>query len=197
MNACYLFPGYGNGEYYLGNNNDLETSTIYCTTDTGRTWIECGPSPEDIYWADYYEMVAGWTEGELFLLWGYSDTWVDSTNFSLYYSDDYAQTWELKNSMADPYPDAVDDNNSTSLPEFSIQIFPNPTNSMITIQIPDYSLGNLLLFDNLGRIILSQSIHKSSIKYSIDLQELPSGSYWLQYMSREKPVATKRIILLK
>ncbi|MDP8208347.1 MAG: T9SS type A sorting domain-containing protein [Candidatus Electryonea clarkiae] len=189
----FLYTGYEPGEYYVVVNS--QEQPIFCTTDTGRTWNESGRCPLPPEYVDFFEMEPGWEAGELFILW--KNVYIDTSLFYLYYSNDFAQTWELKNSMADPYPNAVSENNSSSLPTFSIQIFPNPTNSMVTIQIPDYSPGNLLLFDNLGRSVQSKTICGRAHYYSMDLKNYPSGFYWVRYTDKNRTLAAKQILLLK
>jgi len=196
----YLYPGYEPGEYYMADNGDLVNTIFYCSLDTGRTWSESGLSPVNIFSVSNFDVVSGWMEGELFLLWDYVDHWVDSTYFGLYHSTDYAETWELVHRMEDSEPENPEDvvERVSNFPlNFSIQAYPNPTNSSITIQLPDNSTGRLYMHDNIGRLVLNQQINKRSIRYHIDLTNLPSGSYWLHYKNQKTMNDAKRIILLK
>jgi hypothetical protein len=189
---AYLFTGYAEGEYYLVSNQ-----TIFCSTDTGRTWNESGECPVEIGNPDFFEIEPGWSGGELFLLWNVVEHWQDTVFFSLYYSNDYAQTWELMNSMEDPYPNDVSENSYVIPSSSRIQVYPNPTNGKITILLPGYSPGTLLLFDTLGRSVKQKNVQGTNIRDSINLDNLPSGFYWLRYISRDKQVRTEKILLLK
>ncbi|MDP8288534.1 MAG: T9SS type A sorting domain-containing protein, partial [Candidatus Electryonea clarkiae] len=199
LSSNHLYPGYEPGEYYMADNGDLVNTIFYCSLDTGRTWTESGNSPINIYTDGGFDVASGWMEGELFLSWGCIDYWVDSTYFGLYHSTDYGETWELVHRMEDSEPENPEDvvERVSKFPSnYSIQAYPNPTNSSITIQLPENTTGKLYMHNNAGRLVLSQQINTGSIRYHIDLTNLPSGSYWLQYKNQTTMNSVKRIILM-
>jgi len=70
----------------------------------------------------------------------------------------------------------------TGFTENYISVFPNPTNSIVTIQLhsnnADVSLVSIKLIDLLGREILLQQLNEQS--YSIDMSSYPKGIYFIE-----------------
>ncbi|TAH27712.1 MAG: T9SS C-terminal target domain-containing protein [Cytophagales bacterium] len=93
-----------------------------------------------------------------------------------YESGDQIRVRELK---------AFQNNTITSLEENNlsseINIFPNPTNSNLTIQYPLGALKNNLLqiTDMKGKVVKTQATNGSEVSTEINVSELPSGVYIL------------------
>ena len=71
-------------------------------------------------------------------------------------------------------------------------IFPNPSNSVMTIQLPKSEIFDLAIFDVVGRLILSEN--KVCHKYIISDNFLANGSYIVQLIHL-KGVITKKIVI--
>lgn len=69
----------------------------------------------------------------------------------------------------------------------SCTIFPNPTNDIVTIEIPDQSLQSITLLDSYGKYIRTSDHSTFSVK------DLPGGVYFLVIRSKQESVV-KRLI---
>ena len=78
---------------------------------------------------------------------------------------------------------------------FSLLIFPNPTNNNITLQIQDYNNEKLTyhLFDVQGKLLINKAIISNQTQ--INMSDLPSATYFINVVSQEnKKVQSFKII---
>jgi len=84
----------------------------------------------------------------------------------------------------------------TDIPENFISVFPNPTNSTVTIQLhsndKDVFLNHIKLYDIFGRTILSQPV--SGISHILDVLSYPKGFYFIKVETESKSYYQKLII---
>lgn len=74
--------------------------------------------------------------------------------------------------------DCVTTNTSTNdINNSSIQIFPNPTSSILNIQSDQGDILRVRLYSSLGQIMLDQSVHNTEIEISVN--GFTPGIYWL------------------
>ncbi|MBK7407343.1 MAG: T9SS type A sorting domain-containing protein [Saprospirales bacterium] len=81
-------------------------------------------------------------------------------------------------------------------PALEWEIYPNPASDLLHIsQAPD----EILIADLLGRVIQLQRFSKSdtNTQVTIDLNGLPSGSYFLLARREGQQTALKRFVVLK
>ncbi len=196
-----LFRGYGQGEYYLVKYED---HIIYCSTDTGRTWTESGPTPVEfgeltVNFATDLAIEPGWENGEIFYHHTFYDFYFDTKHFYLFYSTDYGQSWEHVHGMDDSY---VEGNAMSELPEYySIQSWPNPFNSeaKISVTIPSSSFYEINIFNLLGKKLETLEagyIMGGTYNYHFDGAGLSSGIYFIQLNGDDIEI-TRRIYLIK
>lgn len=87
--------------------------------------------------------------------------------------------------------------NATILKEFTqiygnnIKLYPNPTNSILNIEILKGSYDRVIVFSNTGKLI--KSIDNVNDTQSIDVSNLPAGMYFVRFVSEGKAF-TKRFI---
>ena len=78
-----------------------------------------------------------------------------------------------------------------------VNIFPNPTQDKIFIELEDELQGNLTLriMNTLGQIVLQQNISKNQDKekWEINMSEIPTGSYQLM-ISNGESLITKSVV---
>lgn len=67
--------------------------------------------------------------------------------------------------------------------DWQVNVFPNPTSDRIQIKLPDISATNVLLFNNLGQLMIETNFQSTT--QEIDLNNLPSGTYWLHLKNNE------------
>ena len=73
-----------------------------------------------------------------------------------------------------------------------IQIFPNPTSGLITInQLEQFTGGNMELINLMGKIVVAQKINEATV--SLYLTGLPKGIYLLK-VANGNVVVTKKIV---
>lgn len=78
---------------------------------------------------------------------------------------------------------------STNNEELAIGVFPNPATDIINVQ---GEVGILKLFDQAGRMMLSKAHDNNSI---INVQELPSGMYFLHLETQNGANAVQKLII--
>jgi endoglucanase len=76
----------------------------------------------------------------------------------------------------------------------SIKIAPNPTNNFIKISLPlDAEINKIVLNDISGRVILQKSLESNLQEYGLDISNVPTGLYLINFKSNDK-VWTKKVI---
>lgn len=74
----------------------------------------------------------------------------------------------------------------------SISVYPNPTNGLLQLNIPQADLGgNLTLHDIAGRVVRQLSVNENNFR--LDLSALPAGCYILNYSGPEGVIRTQII----
>lgn len=87
--------------------------------------------------------------------------------------------------------------NINDLSEHNIQIFPNPTNSILTITFPHQYMNdfNLIeIYNTLGELVYSQKINSLQNQITINLSDLSEGIYFLEILQQNKLFQNKIII---
>ncbi|MDQ3100540.1 MAG: T9SS type A sorting domain-containing protein, partial [Bacteroidota bacterium] len=77
-------------------------------------------------------------------------------------------------------------------------IYPNPTQGIFTLQIPEVQAGNssITVIDLSGRVILQNTIsHNDRIQQVLDLSGEPTGPYMIQVISADQVVSTRVMII--
>jgi 1,4-alpha-glucan branching enzyme len=77
--------------------------------------------------------------------------------------------------------------------ETGIKLYPNPSKDMIYIEIPEFGKGyiNLKINDVMGKILLENELKAGQKNYSIDIKNLPEGTYFLNAEQGEKRFVKK------
>ena len=81
-------------------------------------------------------------------------------------------------------------NNSSFIKDNSISIFPNPSNSIITIKC-DTTIKSIELFDVQGRVLLTKMISENS--EVLDISDKANGIYFLKITS-DKGIKVEKLI---
>lgn len=76
---------------------------------------------------------------------------------------------------------------------FSFEVFPNPTQGIITLQVPHKIDYTLFIYDVSGKLTRTQIIHHQQT--DIDLSNLPKGLYTFKLKNEKDEVATKAVML--
>jgi uncharacterized repeat protein (TIGR01451 family) len=74
---------------------------------------------------------------------------------------------------------------------FDINIYPNPTKSLIHLQLGNNQLSIITIFNTIGKVILNRSV--SSNYSSINIENLPSGVYLIEIQQGAQKVVKKII----
>jgi hypothetical protein len=88
-------------------------------------------------------------------------------------------------------------NNTATLKKFNattdnnIKLYPNPTNSVLNIEILDGQFDEIVVFSSTGKVI--QSIDPNTDDLSVDVSQLASGMYFVRFVSNGL-ATTKRFI---
>lgn len=88
--------------------------------------------------------------------------------------------------------------NVKHLNEDALIIYPNPTNSIIKIELNDEGLKNdntiISLYDDLGKIVYSNKLDLNNL--TVDTSDLNAGNYHLK-VSNNKCIVTKQVSVIK
>jgi len=94
------------------------------------------------------------------------------------------------------------DTNDVKLPEpvlpveSMVSFYPNPANSMVSFRL--LGQGNLMLFDPMGRLILSREFNSPGSAWSWNVGDQPAGTYICRWMpSVGGQVSTEKLTILK
>jgi glycosidase len=81
--------------------------------------------------------------------------------------------------------------------EQGIKLYPNPSRDFIKIEIPDFGKGYVFLKINdlMGRILSENEFKAGQKNYSIDIKNLPEGTYFLNVEQGEKRFVKKFVKL--
>jgi len=76
----------------------------------------------------------------------------------------------------------------------TVRIFPNPTSDFISIDLSDQRLNQVIISTAQGKIVLNQSIEIQNGMATIDIQQLPTGVYFLRGFDDTGAAAPSRFI---
>ncbi len=84
-------------------------------------------------------------------------------------------------------------------PLFPINVYPNPASEQVNIVFgyPLFSEGDLLLFDNLGRSVYSQSLAVNEREHSIDVSGLARGMYFYSIWVEGEILQTGKLVVAR
>jgi hypothetical protein len=90
---------------------------------------------------------------------------------------------------------------TTDQPVASYRVYPNPSNRLITIELPDTQWDqpaplNCRVYNTQGQEVYQQLLEKAP-RTQLDLPERLEGIYWLEITSDQKRLHTQRIVLIK
>jgi len=101
----------------------------------------------------------------------------------------FAPVWKYMLGIVDT-PNTIDENQN-----FSINIFPNPTNEIVSLAFSEPFTGELILTNTLGDIVWSNN-SENKIQYLVNLEPYSKGIYFLQIKKENQRMVTKKIIKL-
>ena len=82
--------------------------------------------------------------------------------------------------------------NTTTFSSEEFVLYPNPTDSKVTIQFPnDFQKAEILLYNNLGQQVLNTQIENSNSSFSVE--NLTSGIYFYKITSANKSQTGKLV----
>ena len=109
--------------------------------------------------------IVDFTLGEVFT------TSLDNGN-GIIYTQGFQQPWRKKIVIQDPILMAVDEYNSPN-----VEIYPNPFQDKLIIELPGNSIISVELYDNSGRLMHSSQL--SDVMNTIDFSTIAVGNYQL------------------
>lgn len=126
---------------------------------------------------------------------GLKEEWLTDINKSQYFAN--SRAFYMKSQMQEYF--GLD---SMRMAEVPIQgefiIFPNPTRDLLVLEfkVLNEIYTKIELYDIYGHLVYANVLGSGQQVYSLDLTELPAGSYYLRLISMTKNIV-KRIILLE
>jgi endoglucanase len=115
--------------------------------------------------------------------------------------DDWVSVEQWKMDVLKPHLEPLIPNviNALDSEEFNktynnIKIAPNPTNNFAKVTLPqEAGINQILLHDVSGRVLLQKNIEKNITDYNLDLNNLPTGIYMVDFKS-DYNVWTKKVV---
>jgi Secretion system C-terminal sorting domain len=195
---------------------------VYKSQDQGDSWVRVDKGfsmwdqfktvPVMCLYSDGSNLYASMGKDDsAFVSTNLGDTWSDISNglnhyiksFSMHNSSLYAAQWDTDTSVV-RYKNttALQGENATIPEQFIVkQNYPNPFNPVTTISyhLPKASPITLLIFDNIGRLVMSKNWQKNAAgayQFIFDASMLVSGTYYYQ-LQTDFGIQTKRMTLIK
>jgi hypothetical protein len=80
--------------------------------------------------------------------------------------------------------------------KFTFDLFPNPTNNQLNINLnANEPLNGVLSISNqLGQTVFSQSLQNQSAEVLFDTQHLPKGIYFVQFINKKQLISKKLVV---
>ena len=97
-------------------------------------------------------------------------------------------------------PDGLIDNTGEEIEEGGgWKVYPNPTNGQVTIELsgPLGETASLSLFDAFGKIAGSHAIPAKAGRFTVNMDGLPTGVYFLKLVKKGQPVLYEKIHLIR
>ena len=88
----------------------------------------------------------------------------------------------------------IADNKQEETNEVVLEIYPNPLLNSNYLKVRSNISGNLLIFDNLGRIIEGPVEIKANRVFNLDIGYMPQGMYIFKIMDADERSGSKRFI---
>lgn len=87
---------------------------------------------------------------------------------------------------------------NTTLPEFAIKVFPNPTSEIVNInfELPLEKKSQIDIIDLYGRTLKSEILEKGTLNTSILISDVNAGMYFLKIIS-ENQIFSQKFLILK
>lgn len=82
------------------------------------------------------------------------------------------------------------------MPSSSMHISPNPTTGLVSVHLPSAEQASVVVTDKLGRIVSSVHILTGEGATTIDLSDLPTGSYYLNIWTENGRLG-KQVLLIR
>lgn len=101
----------------------------------------------------------------------------------------YEDEWFTENANETRSANAM--SNANDAP--SLSLYPNPVCNMLNIELSGSLIENVHLFDLQGRIVGS-SMSINDVLATVDVNDIPSGVYFVQVISQDGKIFHQRII---
>ena len=75
-----------------------------------------------------------------------------------------------------------------------IKIYPNPANNTLNINIPN-GVQSISIYNQTGQLVLSKKLEFAETLHSIDISNLPVGSYFIRLVGKENVWAEKFVVI--
>jgi Leucine-rich repeat (LRR) protein len=80
--------------------------------------------------------------------------------------------------------------------KLAFKLFPNPTTSTITVELPYTGNGKYNIIDISGNVIMQNNIDKNTNRFTIDVNDVANGTYLLS-LEMDGKVSTSKVMILK
>jgi len=200
VNSLYVtFSGYRYGE---------DDGHVYKSTDSGENWVDISEGLPDIPINDivqdqYGNLFLGTDIGVLSSLddganwepFGENMPSVVINDLFIHEASEYmyAATYGRSSYKMDIGENVLGINNNPLVSGF--RMYPNPASNHVTISLDDPSENSsIIMYDQLGRIVLNKDIENKSDEVPLSLDDLNKGVYYVQVISDSMKFTKKLII---
>jgi hypothetical protein len=85
-------------------------------------------------------------------------------------------------------------NNYSGFSTNEIDVYPNPSNGLLTIKKDKSEQSTFVIYDSQGKIVFEQSLQENSTEVKLDL---PKGIYFYRLFSGDGPTKIGKLVLIE
>ncbi len=186
------------GNVNTTNSNPDGYSTPHFYRELGVTHLFCGDLSGRLH--HFTDIDANLGLGDNFTLLTTSHQGINTEGLSSIFISDVNNDGDLEayvgQDLGGIYRYEHDPNSTSSLEsidnDINLSIFPNPTNGLITIFMNEGELNQVSLFNLAGQQLMT--LNPSSVKAQIDLNNLPSGIYFIHVELQSGKLIVRKIL---
>ncbi len=184
------------------------SSAVYVSTDGGATWLNYKKNLPN-----FSALSVVWDDNG-------ADGLYVGMDYGIYYIDNTLSDWQpYNNLLPNVMVNELEINNTTDMiyagtygrglwvspvynpslgvgdyiSDKTVNIYPNPAQTEVTIQLPQASKGEIRLFDVTGKLLIYEADAFFSNSYTLDVSFLSPGTYFVR-LNTESGTATKKLL---
>lgn len=175
------------------NNNNCNTTPVFTSVPNTST--------TDNSTAEHYLYTnnGNTTPVEFYKIIGGEHTWPGAINFGSTTNQDVKASKEIWRFFNQHPMIATAINEQHTIDDNDIVLYPNPASDKITFDFKTqkYNTANVIVFDNVGKQVLTQSMLNYQKAVTIDMANMPAGIYYVQVAFDKNTSIYKKLVITR